>query len=830
MSLYLKHLKSLLKRFLVGIFIFNCFLLGCVDDAPKPQLELEGEAGAEVTPDSALPDLSPLEPDVEPIPEDMEVTVEPDVSISCSEDGDCVEGVCDEGICTIECAEPSECDGLQNCIQGRCTDRCFGPGTCFRGGVCFNGVCIDPECEVDDECRDGLICRRQLCIPPDPCDQEDDCNSWERCVEGNCEPLEQCGGDLNCEADEICEDSRCRVRDVCERNDDCPDDQDCIAARCVPGLCRGEVDCALGEVCEAGACIEVSMELAERVLILNAPRSLIVEQTLGLRAVALNSEGQIISSEGFSWRVEPEDLGSIDALSGLFTAGPSDGEARVIATWISTAPEASPIDSAPLILPILPPPPIVEEGWRVRITDGSTGLPMTDATLYVDGDEYQTDPSGVATFNTESDRLTITVMSPDFDTITVVGATERAIHIPMNPLSDDSVIAGFTGEINFDEVQTNGQVEIGLAGGAFGDGISQISFLDLIGQLFFTEVDVGPVSATLPLPGGLVLNANVPFLGDFSIKESYQVLTQPGFQLGWSFGGRIAITTVLALLEGERISLGRVLGALLPFFDQFEHGVQVIPELVGLPPVPDIDDIDDDGNRRELVPDASNFPTINLSPNQEQNLRLAVDIPLTTEEEGDPITLVLTGVDMVDVGFVPLGLSATQEGGLIPMRMAPPYQGLQAGDYIVLALNGRFFNRIPRDISGLTQRFSRLPEQVNLADAYMALPDYSEWEPAFRRLSPDIPSEADLLRVSFRGGVGRWVIYFNPDALEPIRLPFPTDLETPDLTVGLDVRFDALDLMPGVTFNELLGEGGSGDLLQLDAFTERFSRRVDNGR
>ena len=63
-----------------------------------------------------------------------------------------------------------------------------------------------------------------------------------------------------------------------------------------------------------------------------------------------------------------------------------------------------------------------------------------------------------------------------------------------------------------------------------------------------------------------------------------------------------------------------------------------------------------------------------------------------------------------------------------------------------------------------------------------------------------------------------------------IRLPYPIDLETPDLTVGLDVRFDAIDLAPGVTLNELVGEGGIGDLLQLDQFTERFSRRVDNGR
>ena len=33
------------------------------------------------------------------------------------------------------------------------------------------------------------------------------------------------------------------------------------------------------------------------------------------------------------------------------------------------------------------------------------------------------------------------------------------------------------------------------------------------------------------------------------------------------------------------------------------------------------------------------------------------------------------------------------------------------------------------------------------------------------------------------------------------------DADTPDLTVGLDIRFDAIDLEPGVTLNELVGEG-----------------------
>jgi hypothetical protein len=283
-------------------------------------------------------------------------------------------------------------------------------------------------------------------------------------------------------------------------------------------------------------------------VILNTPRSLLIDQTLELRAVALDDEGQIVITGGLTWIVDPPDLGSISS-DGLFTAGPSSGEASVTARW--TSPEGDiVIDSLPLTLPILEPLPSVEAGWRVRVGDGRTGDALSGISVYVDQDIYVTDESGVVSFDNQADRLTFTVMAPGYDTVTVVGISERGLYIPLQPLSDDSIVAGFTGEVDFSDVSNIGQVEIGLAGAAFSDGLSQISLFDLLGQLFFTEVDIGPVNATVPLPGGLILKANIPFLGEFSIKDTYSVLTRPGFQMGWSFGGKIGITTVLGLLEG----------------------------------------------------------------------------------------------------------------------------------------------------------------------------------------------------------------------------------------------------------------------------------------
>jgi hypothetical protein len=493
------------------------------------------------------------------------------------------------------------------------------------------------------------------------------------------------------------------------------------------------------------------------------------------------------------------------------------------------------IESAPLTLQVIALPEPLADGWRIRLTDQSDGLPITNAQVYVGQQVYEPDLEGVVYIDASANvqaPITFSVMAIGYDSVTIAGISRRELHVPMSPLSDDSVVAGFTGNFDFSQIQNRGEVEVGLAGAAFMGGISQISLFDILGNFFATRVNVGPIDATLPLPGGLTLKADVPFLGPVTIKDSYSVIAHSGFQLGWGFGGKIAINTVLGLVQNNGgLNLGGVLSTILPFFDQFNHGTRAIANLEARPPVADVDDIDRDGNRRELIPDFSQFPQVNITPTQVQNLRLAVQVPNPYEaQDGTPVNIVLSGVEIVDVGFIPLGLTATQEASVLPMRMTPPYQGLQAGDYIVLALSARFVNNIPRNLSGLVYRSRQLPVQVNLGNAFMPIPDSSTWEPATRRVNGGFSEDADLLRVSFRGGVGRWVVYVSKDYQGPVRLPFPTNPEeTPDLTVGLDVRFDLLNLTDGLTWDEIIGEGGQTDLDHLDEHVVGFSRFVDNG-
>ena len=200
-SLYLKK-KNLNYRyyfFLIGLLsVLSAGLLsGCVDQAPQANTEQELEQDQEVESDQEIESDQELEIDSGEMPEidqAIDLSMEP-----CNDDNPCSVGICEEGECVLECEDANDCSGrFEDCRQGVCYNRCFGPGTCFRGGVCVNGIWIEEEWAEDSDCPSDRICRGQLCVYPEPCESDDECNSWERCLEGNCEDLRSCGGDLNC--------------------------------------------------------------------------------------------------------------------------------------------------------------------------------------------------------------------------------------------------------------------------------------------------------------------------------------------------------------------------------------------------------------------------------------------------------------------------------------------------------------------------------------------------------------------------------------------------------------------------------------------------------
>ena len=822
---------------LASICLAALVLAGCIDDNGKSSdgdpsdgaiIDASGAIDGSSEIDAGPADAEPvsdavLAPDVEPAPDAAPVGPPCDAPEDCEPGAVCEGSFCSEPACRADgdCGNP-----LQACRLGECRDRCLGPNTCFRGGICIDGACMPPECADGDDCDDGELCRDDRCVEASPCEGPDDCDADSSCVEGNCEPLPGCVGDRQCAADEICEGGRCRPQVGCETREACGDNEDCVGGRCVPFVCRGDADCGDGEVCNAGLCLAPEAVDVATIEILTRPRTLVVGQGIALRAVALDLRGDIVATRGFTWEASEPEIIDIDAETGIAIAGPGTGAVTVRAGFGDADDR---IWSEPVMLAVVE---LAEpaEGWRVRVIDRDTGAPVVGAVVDAGDLEGVADEAGIVTFDDLEAPATVSVYAEAYDYVTIVGAQAGALLVPLVPRSDDEMVAGFTGGIDFSQVSTAGEVQVGLAGGSFAEGMTQIDLASFIGELFTVNFSAGPIDVDIPVPGGMTLAAEVPIVGAISLKDEYFVTQAPGFRLGWSIAGRIDIGAVAGLFGGGGgFDVGRVLTIVIPFFERFEHGLRIAPDLVALPRRADEDDVDGDGDSAELLPDYDRFPSLEMEPDQTQALRIAVDVPeLPDLGDGTEVALVFAGVDVDGVGFVPLGLSSASEGGRLAMRAAPPYGGLQIGEPAVLAMAGAFGggNLLPRDVSVRIARHpDRLPADVTFVGDFMDLPAEFGWDAAFRELSGEPVDGVAMHRVEFRGGAGRWTIWFAAGAEPTVTLPFPPD-GYPDLAAGDQVRFDAIELGPGADFRSLLSEGGPGDLADVDRFATGFSRRT----
>ncbi len=708
------------------------------------------------------------------------------------------------------------------CREGRCRDGCLGPGTCFRGGVCIDGACMPPECEQDADCGQAdRICEGGVCVQVTLCEDDGDCGPDERCTEGICVPLPRCGGDRGCAPNEICDDGVCRERPGCESREDCADAEDCVAGRCVPFVCRGDEQCPEGQVCSAGACeAPVVLDVA-RVIILTRPHVLVPGQQLQLSAMALDSAGDVVVTPGFVWETSAAGVADVGPASGLVTAGEELGEVEILAGVESE--DVGLVRSAPLVLQVIAEQP--PEGVRVRVIAAATGAPVADAAVRLGEEVSTTDASGVTTLVGAADGTPLSVFHADYDYVTLVGSQQADVQIPLTLRSNPSRAAGFTGRIDFDRVSSEGGVEVGLAGASLAGGVTRLRLATLIGDIFQSRVEAFGFGVDVPLPGGVTLAADIPVIGQTEVKDTYYVTAEPGLNLAWGFAGRIDIGELMGMFRGGGMDVGQALTTLLPYFERFEHGLRSAPDLATLPLVVDVDDVDGDGDVEELLPDYDRFPGRNLKPDHTQTLRLGVDVPPMPANlgPGTPATLLFAGVDVEGVGFVPLGVSSATEAERVPMKMAPPYGGLEVGRYAVLAVSTSFTSALPEDVSVLVARYADLPQDVSFEREFLPLPAESRWDPVTRTLGAAAVEGASFHRTDFAGPSGRWSVWLTPGAPAELQLPFPPQ-GFGDLAANASVHQEAVRLQDGVELEALLGAGGPGDLGDVDLYATGFSR------
>lgn len=748
----------------------------------------------------------------------------------CATDAECADtlGMCVDGRCAPGCETNGECGGRRTtaCVDTTCVYACSSDAQCDATETCIEGYCLPNECSGTgiEGCPDGERCDGSgRCEPYTACDDESDCAGNEYCDAGICEPLVPCISDLNCGEAEICDGGFCRGADTCESNDECGDDESCVGGLCIPFLCRGTEDCDEGQTCEGGACIDVPDVDVETVRILTRPDAVRPGDTVVFTAIALDAGGAPIPGVAFDFTSSATGVATF--AGAVLTAGSDAGTSEITATPAGAdAPVSSPVTIVNLG---------DYDGTRLTVVDGETGVPIVGATVLAGEISAETDETGTIELGAYGGDLH--VFAEGFNYASVFDIDEGTdVLLPITEARGFAAVGGFTGEMDYSSVTTVGDASLGLAGAALPGNLVDLDLTNLLGDPINTAISVpGLGGQEFPLPGGLVLT--VDFFGIGEIKGEYLARSPDGFNFAWGLAGKIRVQELIDIFTGGGggTDIGSILGIILPLFESFDHGLQAF-DSEALDLVVDEDDFDGDGNTDESLPNYDAFPAIDLEPAVPQRYRTEVTFPElpVIGDENTEIAILVGGVLVDGVGFVPTGISAAQApGGGTPdaviLRMAPSHGGLGVGDFAVVALafgtEGAGFGdggiELPANISAVMYTGSRLPESLDFSSpGFPGVGEYT-WNPETRELDGDA-SDADLFRVTMVGAEASWTVY-QAGADAGFTLPDPPE-GFDDWAEGAFARIDNI-VTDGADFIEIVGAGGV-TLRALDDVAVGFAR------
>ena len=755
----------------------------------------------------------------------------------CTADADCAAtlGTCDAGRCTAGCDTNAACGGTPatDCVEGACLFACNSDATCDPTEQCLGGFCVPDECTGTgiEGCPTGERCNGNgACVAYTACATDTDCDATQFCSAGICEPRRGCLSDLNCGAGEICEASFCIAAPDCSAATPCPNDtDDCIAGICVPGLCRGDAECADGEYCNAGICatVDTTIEIG-RVVILTRPVPLRPGDQLALEAIAFERSGAVLPGATFTFTSSNPAVAAFagNLLTATDTAGTTDVTAVVTGT-------ATPVSAAVTFVNLGE----VATGSRVVVIDRLSGAPVADASVIAGGSTVTTGANGIAAFaGSIAGDVHVFAEGRTFLSVIGVSAATPDILVTLDQARGSAAIGGFTGEFDLSAVTTRGDTSVGLAGAAIPGNLVDLDLNNLLGEGFNTEINIpGFGGAAFPLPGGLTFSSTFFGIGD--VKANYYALSPAGVTFAWGLGGKINAASLIDLFTGGGAGdLGSILGAILPLFESFQHDVAPI-DIATRALITDTRDVDGDGNTAELVPDYNRFDVLGLTPEVAQRYRTDLAFPTLPVIDGAAAetAIVVGGVSVDGVGFVPTGISAVnQPGGGDPdnivLRMAPSHSGLGVGDFSVVVLAfgsggagiGAGGISLPSSISARIYSGATLPTAINFAERGFAdVATGGNFDTATRQLTTTGAS-GDLLRVTLVGATNEWEVISAGGGDLAASLPAVPRRVTPFDTNAF-VRVESIQLTSGVGFDEVVSSGGT-TLFDLDQVTTGFSR------
>ncbi len=732
-------------------------------------------------------------------------------SSDCPTDQRCVQEVCRDP-CTMDeqCGNPMafQCDTL----TGECNQRCFDDLVCPSGFICegpaMNQLCVPAECAMDSDCTgnnercEGADMGHGRCIEVQMCDVNvpDDCQPNFECIAGECVELDTCRGDRDCQASRYCDDRHCQPAEACN-NGMCPAGFDCIGARCVPEVCRGEGDCATGEVCVRGACVPPNDGSAvATVEIITTAGSVTAGTTYRFRAVAYDANDEVVPGVTVAWMSSMTDVATIDA-AGIATGGQTLGTTEIVAS-VDTG--AMTVSSQPVALENL-------DARAILVVSETTGAPVEAATVVCGTDTQVTGANGVVTFVGTS-SVTCSVYASNHDYVTVLGLDGSAtIRLPTITRTDRST--GMTGPIDLSMVQGEGNVEIAFSGASFAAPLSELTPSMLFGSNVFAFAIPTGGGIEVPAAATAIATIGIPI----TVKGEYHSETRAGRRTAWSFGGLVGLAD-LGLTGG-----GDIVTNLLPVLQAFTHGTTGnYTTLTPVPEVVDTDDVDGDGDTMEVVPDYSGFAQVSVTPDTLQRLRVQVSGDAAMAPADATAIILVSGVIVPRVGFVPLGmdgLAAAGNVGSFSTAMAPAHRGLEVGAYAVLATAANIGGgNLAPTMSAQMFVGESLPTEVSLDRGWLGTPGGS-YDDGTRVLGAT--AAGDAWRVRFSSTTGSWVVV-GPSSVSSFTLPTPPG-GMDDHAASSSIFLEDLDL-GGRESTALFGVGL--DDIAANGLIERFSQQV----
>lgn len=736
---------------------------------------------------------------------------------ACTTTADCpVTLACQLGTCDDPCSTDAQCGdpAMFTCEMGSglCRQRCLDDNTCDPNFICESFTCLPAQCTQDADCTGAMMeCQgeemgRGRCVEVFACMNDSDCPPNFTCPNGSCLELPTCVGDRDCANGAYCQDRHCQPTVAC-MNNACDPGFDCIDDRCLPAICRGDSSCPSGEVCVSGTCGPPAMpNTVAEVRILNAESTLPYGGTFGFTAVALDTQGGLVPGIAFDWGSSDTNVATIDA-DGLATALNQAGQTNITASVMNGA---MTVTSAPVALRVIAPS---QAGLRITVVDRTSGAPVPGAEVLCGQGQETTDAAGQASF-TQTTSVTCTVFSANHDYLTVAGISGSDLVLSLGRPSLTNASTGYTGSVDTSGV-TN-PVQLSFSGGSFGGPLAGFLPANILGGDLFT-FDV-PVIGGVQLPSGGTVSA-VLMGFPIDLKTTYYARTAPGLRRAWTFVGGAEVSDL-------DLTGGQLLQNIIPLLQTFRHGgTNQLDTLVDLPYVVDSADIDGDGDSTEMVPDYNAFVPRQLAATQTQNLRFVVDGMGAQIPTGTNSVLVVSGVQLPSVGFVPLGLDgfSNPAGGVdrFTTAMTPPYDGLEAGEFAVLVTAVTIeAGALPLVASARVFTGAQLPTEVQLTNGWMDFPAASFMD-MNRTLSVPAVAGADAWRAQFRGPTGGWEV-IAVSAVADFTLP-TAPMGFDDRSAGAALDLSVIDLAPMSTLDEAFAPGA--DALELDRLTSGFSQQ-----